>query len=70
MGAGHGVGLEGGHAAVVEALGRLGADVNRADDDGWTPLGIARDEGHSEAAAALERLGAAISDASESELSQ
>jgi hypothetical protein len=33
----------GGHAAVIEALDRLGADENRAhnDTDGWTPLRIA-----------------------------
>jgi ankyrin repeat protein len=48
-----------GHAGAIEALGRLGADVNRARLDGWTPLGIARRKGHSAAAAALERQGRA-----------
>jgi hypothetical protein len=30
-----------GHAAVIEALDRLGADVDRARNNGWTPLRIA-----------------------------
>jgi ankyrin repeat protein len=34
--------------------------VNRASDDGWTPLAIAIDIGHAEAAAALRRLGATV----------
>ena len=46
-----------GHAAAVEALARLGADVNTASKWGL-PLSIARHRGHSAAAAALERLGA------------
>jgi DNA replication and repair protein RecF len=49
---------ENGFADVVEALGRLGADVNRALNNGSTPLRKARQEGHAAAAAARERLGA------------
>jgi ankyrin repeat protein len=43
---------------VIEALGQLGADVNRAKAGGWTPLESARENGHLEASSALERLGA------------
>jgi hypothetical protein len=47
-----------GHVAVIEALGRLGADVNRARSDGFNPLRMARHFGHTAAADALRRLGA------------
>lgn len=47
-----------GHAAVIEALGRLGADVNRARSDGFTPLRVARLLERTAAADALRRLGA------------
>jgi ankyrin repeat protein len=32
--------------AVVRALIELGADVNKATDNGWTPLSIAAQRGH------------------------
>ena len=35
-----------GHEAMVRALIELGADVNKAADNGWTPLAIAAQEGH------------------------
>jgi ankyrin repeat protein len=47
-----------GHVAVIEALGRLGADVNRADSGGFTPLRVARQFERTAAADALRRLGA------------
>ena len=50
-----------GHVEAVEALGRLGADVNRASEDGRTPLHIAAQKGHTEVIEALGRLGAELS---------
>ncbi len=35
-----------GHTAAIEAPGRLGAGVNRADEEVTTPLRIAISEGH------------------------
>ena len=35
------VGAQNGHEAVVRTLIEAGADVNKATDDGWTPLSIA-----------------------------
>jgi hypothetical protein len=44
---------------MIEALGRLGVDVDRASSAGTTPLGIATQKGHAAAAEALpvRRLG-------------
>ena len=33
-----------GHLAVVEHLCQASADVNKANNDGWTPLNIAAQE--------------------------
>ena len=40
------IAAEVGHEAVVRALMELGADVNKATDDGVTALSIAVREGH------------------------
>ena len=44
--------------AVIEALGRLGADVKRATMNDITPLGVATGQGHTAAMEALIQLGA------------
>jgi ankyrin repeat protein len=49
-----------GHTAAIEVLGRLGADVNRTDEDCWTPVHSAADGGHACAIEALGRLGADV----------
>ena len=45
---------------MIEALGRLGADVNRAAKDGRTPVYMAADNGHTAAIEALGKLGADV----------
>jgi hypothetical protein len=56
------IAAEGGHADVVEALGRLGADVNAVAYQGFdaTPVFIAAQEGHVDVVEALGRLGADV----------
>jgi ankyrin repeat protein len=49
----------------VRALIELGADVNKATDDGWTPLAIAVQEGHEAVVWALIELGADVNKATE-----
>ena len=53
---------QGGHADVVEVLGRLGADVNAVAYQGFdaTPVFIAAQEGHVDVVEALGRLGADV----------
>jgi len=46
------------HQATLRALVRAGADVNRADRAGTTPLALARSRGYAEMARQLERVGA------------
>jgi ankyrin repeat protein len=46
------------HTDVVCLLVEAGADVDRADGEGVTPLAHARDRGYDEMAAILERAGA------------
>jgi ankyrin repeat protein len=46
------------HRATLEALVKAGADVNRADRAGQTPLALARSRGYREMATVLERAGA------------
>ncbi|XP_042410102.1 potassium channel AKT1-like [Zingiber officinale] len=43
-----------GNVAVVEFLVRHGADVDRADAQGWTPRGLADQQGHEEIKALLD----------------
>jgi ankyrin repeat protein len=50
----------GGSAAVVETLVRLGFDMGRKNEMGWTPLHAAAEKGHLQAVAALLARGAAI----------
>jgi ankyrin repeat protein len=50
---------------VIEALGRLGADVNRAAKDGRTPVFMAAEKGHTAAIEALGKLGADVNRASD-----
>ena len=47
-----------GHETVVRALIELGADVNKAMNDGWTPLYIADREGHETIVQILKDAGA------------
>jgi hypothetical protein len=56
------IAAEGGHADVVEVLGRLGADVNAVAYHGFdaTPVYLAAQEGHVEVVEALGRLGADV----------
>ncbi len=49
-----------GHTAVIEALGRFGADVNRAENDGFTPVHTAALGGHAAVIELLGRLGADV----------
>jgi len=46
------------HVATLEALVEAGADVNRPDRAGQTPLALARGRGYGAMAARLERAGA------------
>ena len=48
-----------GHDAVVRALMEAGADVNKATDDGQTPLLLAAEDGHEAVAQLLKDAGAA-----------
>jgi uncharacterized protein len=43
-----------GHVPVVQALLQGGADVDKAADDGATPLYVASDEGHTDIVRLLE----------------
>ena len=47
-----------GHDVVVRALIQAGADVNKAGDNGATPLFIATQNGHEAVVRALIELGA------------
>jgi ankyrin repeat protein len=47
-----------GHEAVVRALIRSGAHVNKATHDGATPLRISAEDGHLEVVRALIEAGA------------
>jgi hypothetical protein len=52
------IAAQNGHKAVVRALIKAGADVNKAMDNGWTPLLIAAQNGHQAVVRALIELGA------------
>jgi hypothetical protein len=52
------IAAQNGHAEAIEALARLGADVNRATNDGVTPLRAAVHFGREGAAGVLRGLGA------------
>ena len=52
-----------GQEAVVKALIEGGADVNKADDDGWTPLYTAAANGHEAVVKALIEAGADVNKA-------
>ena len=52
-----------GHEAVVKALIEAGADVNKARDDGWTPLYTAASNGHEAVVKALIEAGADVNKA-------
>ena len=45
---------------MVQYLVTAGAHINQADDEGDTPLSIARHEGHAEIARVLEEAGATL----------
>jgi len=45
------------HVAVLQALVEAGADVNRPDRAGSTPLGLATARGYAAMVAILERAG-------------
>ena len=47
-----------GHLTIVEGLLAAGADMNKADERGWTPLNTAADKGHIQIAQALMDAGA------------
>ena len=47
-----------GHLAVVRYLVQQGADINKANNTGCTPLDSARGFGHAEVAAFLRAAGA------------
>ena len=49
-----------GHASVVSALVSAGASVDKAMEDGWTPLHIAAQQGHASAVSALVSAGASV----------
>ena len=49
-----------GYVDVVRALVGRGADINKADNDGWTPLYIASHDGHVDVVRALMEGGADI----------
>jgi ankyrin repeat protein len=53
------VAAEHGQEVVVQALFNLGADFNKATDDGWTPLCIAAKNGHEAIVQILRDAGAA-----------
>ena len=59
------VAAEHGQEVVVQALFNLGADFNKATDDGWTPLGIAAHKGHQAVVRALIEAGADINKATD-----
>ena len=52
-----------GHETVVRALIEAGADINKADDDGWTPLYVASENGHTAVVRALIKTGANVNKA-------
>ena len=45
---------------MAKALCELGADVNRATKDGWTPIMAAAQNGHLDVVRAMHALGADI----------
>ncbi|KAH8045880.1 hypothetical protein JL720_16541 [Aureococcus anophagefferens] len=47
------------HAAIAGAVAR-GADVDKAEEDGWTPLFMASQDGHAAIAALLLDRGADV----------
>ena len=49
-----------GHLAVTQCLLEHGVDVDKARDDGWTPLHIACHEGHVEVVTCLMNWGASL----------
>ena len=59
----------GGSAAIVETLVRLGFDMGRKNEMGWTPLHAAAEKGHTKVAAILLSHGADIDDRTLSGLS-
>ncbi len=50
------IAAEKGHSQCIEVLHTLGADVNKARNDGTTPIQMAEHKGHSEAAEVIRRL--------------
>ena len=52
-----------GYLEVVNALVATGADVNKADNDGWTPIYVASQDGHLEVVQALIAAGADVNKA-------
>jgi ankyrin repeat protein len=48
------------HPVAIEALGKLGAHVNLAYEDGCTPVSYAAQEGHTAVIEALGKLGADV----------
>ncbi len=57
------VAAQNGHSQCIEVLHRLGADVNKAKNDGATPTLIAAAKGHSQCIEVLHRLGADVNQA-------
>lgn len=49
--------VEWGNSELLSLLITAGADVNKADKDGWTPLDGARKNGHTECARLIKAAG-------------
>jgi cytohesin len=55
------IAAQNGHEAVVQSLIEAGADVNKVNDNGMTPLYVGAQEGHEAILQALIEAGADIS---------